>query len=80
MKVEDCKYFAIINKETATLLLDDSAYTVSVDKPEYHNIKYKGMNLTYIGAYIPYFHQEHLRTMIFGPNSHDLIELFMEEN
>ena len=49
MKVEDCKYFAIINKETAALLLDDSAYTVSVDKPEYHNIKYKGMNLTYIG-------------------------------
>jgi len=80
MRVEDCKYFAIINKEMLKLLLDDSAYVLVTDKHEYHNIKYKGMNLTYVGGYIPYFHQENLRMIIFGPNSHDLVELFIEEN
>ena len=80
MKVEDCKYFALINKETASLLIDDSAYVVPVDKPEYHNIKYKGTNLRYFGEYIPYFHNEYLRTLLFGPNPHELVSLFVEEN
>ena len=80
MKVEDCKYFAIINKETAELLLNDSAYVVSIDKPEHHNIKYKGLNLRYFGEYFPYFHNKQLRTLLFGSDSNDLVKLFIEEN
>jgi len=76
MKVEDCKYFAIVNKETMALLMNDSAYTFSMDKPEYHNIQYKGMNLRYFGGYIPNFHNEQLRTLLFG----SMVSLFVEEN